>query len=101
MYRSNAKWATFEARWRGEINHSSLVITKKTLNRKNRYELINWASYGVYIIMAIWFLLELRENLSNVASNGFNVGIVVPFIILLAVVSISQLLVNIYRAPYY
>lgn len=101
MSKFNVRWTSFEARWRGEINHSSLVITKKTLDRKNRYYFINTVTYGVYIIMGVWFLLEIKKSLPSVSSSSFNVSIVVPFVVFLAAVSILQMLVNIYRAPYY
>lgn len=100
MSKFDVQWASFESRWRGEINNSTLVITKKTLDRKNRYDLVNKGSYCIYIILGLWFLFELRVNFTNI-DDGFNLSIVIPFVILIATVSAFQMLVNIYKAPYY
>ena len=100
MSRFEDQWSTFELRWRGEINHSALVIAKKTLERKYRYDFINRASYGAYTLIGLWFLFELRKNLPSALYGGFSVDIMMPFVVFLAAVSIFQMLVNVYKSPY-
>ncbi|HHX73939.1 MAG TPA: hypothetical protein GX699_03445 [Firmicutes bacterium] len=99
MGKGNAKWASFAARWQGKINDSALIITKKTVDRKKRYDYINIASYCVYAVLGLWFLLTAKTNLTHM-SGGFSMEIVIPFVLLLTTAAILQLVVNAYKAPY-
>ncbi|NLM46656.1 MAG: hypothetical protein GX200_07640 [Firmicutes bacterium] len=100
MGKGNADWASFAARWQGKINDSALVITKKTLERKKRYEYINTASYVVYVVLSLWFLLAAKTTLAKGSAGSFNTEIVLPFIVLVTSAAMLQLVVNIYKAPY-
>jgi len=101
MSRFESNWEDFCKRWRGEINNSVLVITKKTLERKERYERAKSFSYVTCAFIGLWSLYKGWVNYQSLVYEGFNLEIVMAALIIVSVAALCLMLINIYKGPYY
>lgn len=101
MSRWETNWEKFAGRWRGVINDSVLVITRKTLERKARYERAKIFAYVLSGATGLWLLYRGWANYETLATQGFNLEIAAVALIVVSAASLGLMLVNVYKGPYH
>ncbi|NLP36175.1 MAG: hypothetical protein GX357_00790 [Firmicutes bacterium] len=101
MSRFESNWEDFYKRWRGEINNSVLVITKKTLERRKRYERSKIFAYSISAAPGLWLVNRVLVNYQNLIYRVFDLEVMTATVIVVFAASLGLMITNAYKGPYY